>query len=116
MKLFTKRNINSRTFNVTVASALAAALLSIFNFAHAAPGSNEQSLARGAVEDVTPQQKYRTAIREAGGGYKESLRECDNMPATDRRGCKLEAKATYDRDMSEAQMILRGSGTMRPGS
>ena len=116
MNQFAKRKINSRTFNVTVAGALATALLSIFNFAHAALGSNEQSLAMGAVEDVTPQQKYRTAIREAGGGYKEWLRECDNMPSADRRACKLEAKATYDRDMAEAQMILRGIGTTRPGS
>lgn len=112
----TKRKFNSRTFNPTGAAALAAALLSIFSFAHAVPSGEVQSLARGAIEDVTPQQKYRTAIREAGGGYKEWLRECDNMPSADRRACKLEAKATYDRDMAEAQMILRGSGMTRPGS
>ena len=77
-------------------------------FAHAEPINYEQSLQRGAVEDVTPQQKYRTAIREAGGGYKESLRECALATGIDRRSCNLEAKATYDRDMAEARMILRG--------
>ena len=113
---FAKRSFDSRTFSATATAALAAALLSIFGFAHAAASSAEQSLARGAVEDVTPQQKYRTAIREAGGGYKEWLRECDHLPSADRRACKLEAKATYDRDMAEAQMNFRGSGITRPRS
>ena len=116
MNQFAERSFDSRTLNATGAAALAAALVSIFSFAHATPGSDEQSLTKGAVEDVTPQQKYRTAIREAGGGYKEWLRECDHMPSADRRACALEAKATYDRDMAEAQMILRGSGITRPRS
>lgn len=113
---FARRKFNSRTFNANGAAVLAAALLFTFGFAHAAPSSNEQSLARGAVEDTTPQQKYRTAIREAGGGYKEWLRECDQLPSADRRACTIEAKATYDRDMAQAQMILRGSGITRPRS
>ena len=78
------------------------------SFAHAASTNYEQSLQRGAVEDVTSQQKYRTAIREAGGGYKESLRECVHAAGVDRRACTLEAKATYDRDMAEARIILGG--------
>jgi len=72
----------------------------------ASPSSDEQALAKGAIEDVTPQQKYSTAIREAGGGYKEWLRECNNGPAELRRACTAEAKATYDSDMARARMIL----------
>jgi len=30
--------------------------------------NDEASLARGAVPDTTPQQRYQSAIREAGGG------------------------------------------------
>ena len=83
-------------------------LLAAATFSHASVESDARSLAGGAVEDVTPQQKYRTAIREAGGGYKEWLRECDQMPSADRRACVLDAKATYDREMAQARLILRG--------
>ena len=101
MKLIARRNIKIEMVVATVMFFAA-------GFVHAAPINYEQSLQRGAVEDVTPQQKYRTAIREAGGGYKESLRECARATGIDRRSCTLEAKATYDRDMAEARMILRG--------
>lgn len=76
--------------------------------AHSSSTSDNQSLQRGAVEDVTPQQKYRSAIREAGGAYKESLRDCNRTPGFDRRACTLDAKVAYDRDMAEARLILRG--------
>ena len=114
MNQFARRSINSRKLNATAAAALSATLLTIFSFAHASPSSDKQSLARGAIEDVTPQQKYRTAIREAGGGYKEWLRECNHMPLAESRSCRLEAKATYDRDMAQAKLILRGRENMRP--
>ena len=91
-----------------IKSVLATVTFLATSFAHAASTNYEQSLQRGAVEDVTPQQKYRTAIREAGGGYKESLRDCVHAAGVDRRACTLEAKATYDRDMAEARMILGG--------
>ncbi|MEP7156361.1 MAG: hypothetical protein ABI905_11350 [Betaproteobacteria bacterium] len=100
---------------MTKGAAIAAVLMMIFsnNPTHAATGEDEsyfaRSLARGAVEDVTPQQKYRTAIREAGGGYKESQRECARAGG-DVKSCLREAKATYDRDMAEARRILGGNG------
>ena len=103
-----KGKSNPRKINTAGVAALTCALLSIFSFAVASPNSDEQSLARGTIEDVTPQQKYRTAIREAGGGYKEWLRECIRLPVAESRSCRLEAKATYDRDMAEAKLILRG--------
>lgn len=67
----------------------------------------EQLLARGAVADVTPQQRYRTAINEAGGGYKLWLAECAAMAASERTACRREAKVVYDRDMAAARAILR---------
>lgn len=90
------------------AASLALALLAATTIANASPASDENSLQRGATEDVTAQQKYRSAIREAGGAYKESLRECaqeSNVGA--RRACNREAKATYDRDMADAWQLLK---------
>ena len=62
---------------------------------------------RGAVADVTPQQKYRTAINEAGGGYKVYLEECSTLAAAERTACRRDAKSLYDRDMAAARQILR---------
>ena len=104
------KSIARRKFRTEM--VIASAMFFAANFAHAATTNYEQSLQRGAVEDVTPQQKYRTAIREAGGGHKESLRECARAADSERRSCALEAKATYDRDMAEARMILRGRAPM----
>lgn len=75
--------------------------------AHAANANEAQSLERGAVADVTPQQKYQSAIREAGGAYKEWLRECMPLSAADQRACRQDAKATFDADMAAAKQILR---------
>ena len=107
MNQFKKSNFTScRIINIS-ATALVCALLLNTTSAIASSSSEEQSLARGAIEDVTPQQQYRTAIREAGGGYKEWLRECTHMQIAESRSCRLEAKATYDRDMAKAKLILR---------
>ena len=55
--------------------ALAGAL-AFFSFAGITATANAQtdeaSLARGAQPDTTPQQRYQSAIREAGGGLKVS--------------------------------------------
>ena len=75
--------------------------------AHVANATEAQSLERGAVADVTPQQKYQSAIREAGGAYKEWLGECMSLSAADQKVCRQEAKATYDADMAAAKQILR---------
>ncbi|MDI1275367.1 hypothetical protein [Polaromonas sp.] len=67
----------------------------------------ERLLERGAVADSTPQQKYRTAINEAGGGYKLYLEDCATKAAAERTACRREAKAVYDRDMAAARQLLR---------
>ncbi|MDO9357959.1 MAG: hypothetical protein Q7T70_03065 [Polaromonas sp.] len=67
----------------------------------------EQLLERGASPDTTAQQRYRTAINEAGGGYKLWLAECAALAAAERAACRRDAKAVYDRDMAAARAILR---------
>ncbi|MDP1740099.1 MAG: hypothetical protein Q8M51_01650 [Polaromonas sp.] len=91
-----------------VALLLSAALLAAGSAVMAQPASMEDSLiTRGAVADVTPQQKYRTAINEAGGGYKVYLEECATLAAAERTACRRDAKALFDRDMAAARQILR---------
>lgn len=68
---------------------------------------DEASLQRGAMEDMTPQQRYNTAIREAGGGMKVSLEECRAMATADRRACEAQARARYQADMAAAKEFLR---------
>ena len=68
--------------------------------------SDEVSLERGAVPDSTPQQRYQSAIREAGGGLKVSLEECRAMAAADRKGCESQAQARYRSDMASAKAML----------
>lgn len=77
--------------------------------ATAARGNYDRELAATGMPDVTPQQQYRSAIREAGGAYKESLRDCAGLRGTEKSSCVREAKATYDRDMAEARALLRGA-------
>ena len=95
----------SAKISVVLVSALIMVSASV---ALAQPVSMEEGLlARGAVADVTPQQRYRTAINEAGGGYKIYLVECAGLAVAERTGCRREAKAVYDRDMAAARQILR---------
>ncbi|MEO8385264.1 MAG: hypothetical protein ABI583_08480, partial [Betaproteobacteria bacterium] len=75
--------------------ALATVLGASASMVSASSNNDDQALAKGEMEDVTPQQKYNTAIREAGGAYKEWLRECNNGPTVQRRACVAEAKSTY---------------------
>jgi hypothetical protein len=95
--------------NTPLSSFLASAVLAASASAALAQpvAIEEQLLARGAVADTTPQQRYRTAINEAGGGYKLWLAECAAMAAAERTACRREAKAVYDRDMAAARAILR---------
>lgn len=99
------KRINQCKFKI--AMVLATACVAATSVAHATPSSDEQSLRRGAVEDVTPQQKYQSAIREAGGAQKEALRECALLAPDARRACAREAKASYEREMADAKMIVK---------
>ena len=69
--------------------------------------SEEASLQRGSVADVTPQQRYQSAIREAGGGLKVSQEECRAMVPAERRLCESQARSRYTADMATAKAMLR---------
>lgn len=93
----------------------AMALGGVLSFPTAAQAqSDEASLARGAVPDTTPQQRYQSAIREAGGGLKVSLEECRAMPTAERKRCESEARARYQADMAAAKALLRGDPSAGP--
>ena len=108
MNRYTKRSRGNKG-----RALLAAVFFVVVTVANASPASDDQSLRRGGVEDVTPQQKYQSAIREAGGAYKESLRECSQASIGDRMACASQAKATYNRDMEEAKLLARGSESVK---
>ncbi|WCM91179.1 hypothetical protein M5C99_12155 [Acidovorax sp. NCPPB 2350] len=68
---------------------------------------DDASLARGARPDSTPEQRYQSAIREAGGGLKVALQECRAGEASARKACDAEARKRYKEDMAEAQAMRR---------
>lgn len=66
----------------------------------------QASLERGAHPDSTPEQRYRTAIREAGGGLKLALAMCREQAGA-RASCERQARATYQQDMAFARELRR---------
>jgi len=95
--------------NCSVSGLLAAAALVVagaFSAPVFAQGGEEASLMRGAVPDTTAQQRYQSAIREAGGGLKVSLEECRAMPpGKERKGCEADARSRYQQDMANARAM-----------
>ena len=91
--------------SVLWAALLPAALLLLPGVARA-QASHTASLERADVPDTTPQQRYRSAIREAGGGLKFSLEEGRAL-AAERKACEAQARARYQADMAEARALLR---------
>lgn len=85
-----------------LASAAVAALLIVPGIASAQ--NYEASLDRGAQPDVSAQQRYQTAIREAGGGLKLSLAAC-REDAASRKACEREAQTRYREDMNYARAL-----------
>ncbi|MDT0136882.1 hypothetical protein [Acidovorax sp. PRC11] len=74
------------------------------------------SLDRGARPDTTAEQRYQSAIREAGGGLKAALADCRSQGATVRQGCEDEARKRYQQDMAEAKALLHPPGTRASGA
>ena len=96
--------------NYSACGLLAAAawvVAGVFSAPAFAQGGEAASLARGAVPDTTAQQRYQSAIREAGGGLKVSLEECRAMAAADRKACESQARARYQADMAAAKALLQ---------
>ncbi len=96
----------------TCAAALAAlALAGLPGMAVAR--SDAVSLDRGSKADVTPEQRYQSAIREAGGGLKIALAECKQSASAERKGCEAEARQRYKEDMEQAR-AMRKNPAVRP--
>ncbi|MDA8520892.1 hypothetical protein [Acidovorax sp. NCPPB 4044] len=68
---------------------------------------DDASLARGGRPDTTAEQRYQSAIREAGGGLKVALEECRQGGAPARKACESEARKRYQADMAEARSLRR---------
>jgi len=66
----------------------------------------DNELARAAVPDETPRQRYQSAIREAGGGLKVGLADCRTLPKVERRPCEAQARSRYQEDMRDAKRML----------
>ena len=67
------------------------------------------ALERTEVPDTTPQQRYQSAIREAGGGLKVGLEEC-RAQAQARKSCEAQARARFQADMAQANGGRHQSG------
>ena len=104
-----------RAFPLVFAAALTVGMLAVYPGHASAQANDEASLARGAVPDTTPQQRYQTAIREAGGGLKVSLEECRAMGSPERKACEAQARSRYQADMATAKAMLRDP-SVRPAN
>jgi len=101
------KRLNFSTGRCGLACAAAALALCLPVATLHAQTAEDASLARGAQEDTTPQQRYQTAIREAGGGLKIGLEECKAAPAAERAACNAQARARYTEDMAAAKALLK---------
>ena len=92
--------------------APAAAATLMFFTGWASGQTYEASLDRGSRPDSTAEQRYQTAIREAGGGLKVAMAECRQQPA-ERGLCERDARQNYKNDMAYARN-LRSNPDARP--
>ncbi len=95
---------------------LTASLFCLAPLAWSAPtGDDAAALAKGAQPDATAEQRYQSAVREAGGALKASLAECQGLSEGARReGCRNEARKRHQEDMSEARALMHPPGTRHP--
>lgn len=56
---------------------------------------------RWSVPDVTPQQQYKTSVKEAHAAYQEALKDCRASA-----GCKKAASDNLRNDLQQAKMKL----------
>ena len=96
--------IISKPAHQWLAPAVAATLLMFSGWASAQ--NYDAALERGSRPDTTAEQRYQTAIREAGGGLKVALAECKDQ-AADRKACEREARQNYKSDMEYARNLRR---------
>lgn len=105
-----KNGLSTKKFLLAPVTLFVAALVPGLTYAQ----DFSESLERGSRPDTTAEQRYQTAIREAGGGLKVALAEC--RAQTQRlNACEREARLTYKDDMAFARH-LRRDPEARPAS
>lgn len=65
------------------------------------PGMHDADPARWTEEDVTPEQKFKTARAEALAAHQEAQNACKSMPIEDQRICLAQARVVFDSEMNE---------------
>lgn len=65
------------------------------------PDTVEPDPARWGEEDVTPEQKFKTARAEAVAAHQEAQNACKSMPTDDQRLCMAQARVVFDSDMQD---------------
>lgn len=94
----------------TIHHAIQAALAGIWLLAMA-PGQAQEAgpqagdPARWYADDTTEQQQLRTLRKEIGAALREAQAECRRMAASGRAACLRDARATYRRDMANAEQL-----------
>ena len=68
---------------------------------------DDRIVARTVIPDLTPQQRYQTAVSEAAGGLKLNLGACKDVAAGERGACAQQAQTIYRQDMVNARAVLR---------
>lgn len=63
------------------------------------PGTSDLDPARWGEEDVTPEQKFKTARAEALAAHQEAQNSCKNMPLEDQRICLAQARVVFESEM-----------------
>ena len=74
------------------------------------PDSVKPDPARWGEEDVTPEQKFKTARAEAVAAHQDAQNACKSMPNEDQRLCLGQARVVFD---SEMQAIRQRFGDFR---
>ena len=67
------------------------------------PDSVEPDPARWGEEDVTPEQKFKTARAEAVAAHQDAQNACKSVPIDDQRLCMAQARAVFDADMQDVR-------------
>jgi hypothetical protein len=67
------------------------------------PDSVEPDPARWVEEDVTPEQKFKTARAEAVAAHQDAQNACKTVPNEDQRLCLAQARVVFDADMQDVR-------------
>jgi hypothetical protein len=106
MVLWTDEEVAMHTRRIRPFPIAPVVLTALLTVAGGAGAQNfEAELERGSHPDTTPEQRYRTAIREAGGALKLALAAC--REEAERKRCERQARAAYKDDMAYARELRR---------